>query len=357
MKKKSFCFFFLPILFGLVFSLLIPALNAEKSRMNEGEQPDLFQNVLTIHEIQKEVERISRDEEALRQGLDQLVKQIQAQESRSGQLREEAGQIAKALYMGDHVDLLFLLLQSKDLGEAIMRYEYMSAILSKKQEVLLSYRREDEKLQKLKAEQQKKASQMEEIRLHLLAEERLLTALEKELGDSLKNQPDAAKMKLLIERFIRDWDENGVATFEAFLSEISTLTKEMPSAFKDQVQFSFTGASLTLTDEEITTFLRKASSRFQNFTLHIHEKDLTFFGEYEGRTLTLTGHYEMGDNLLAFRIDQLIYNGYRLPAETARYLDERYDLGLYMDQVRAGVKLKESIQEEGKLTLRFSLSF
>lgn len=344
--------------FLLILSLLSDSsINAEDGNGATAVDPSLFQKMLNLHEIRKEVERVTKEEERLKQTLAELATTIRTQEERTSNLRTEAGRIAKAYYMGDHLDLLFLLLQSRSLGDAIMKYEYISAIFTHQEKVLRSFDEEAKRLQTLLDDQRKKIALMEETRLHLMAEERLLTELEKELTADLMNLPDAEKMRLLLEGFIRDWEENGLPTFERFLDEISKQTRLMPAAFKDQVQLSLTGASLTITDEAFTQYLRDASPLFRLFTVHFHENNLTFFGEYEGRTLTLSGHYEMGTNVLYFHIDQLIYNGYTLPEETVRTLDKRYDLGLYIDQIRAGVKLKEALLSEGEMTLRFSLSF
>ncbi|CCQ92393.1 exported hypothetical protein [[Clostridium] ultunense Esp] len=355
LKRKAplllFGFFFL----FSSFSLLIPSLRAEKDGEETGGK-ELFQKVLTLHEIGKEVERITKEENRLREELAGLNTKVASQEKITSLLRSEVGRIARAYYMGDQWDLLFLLLQSRDMGEAIMRYEYLTSILSHHQQKLLSYREEEQLLLTLQTEKNRALDQLEETRLHLQAEERLLRSLQEEYGTLLLQLPEGEQVKLLLSRFIQDWEEKGLPAFERFLNEMSIQTRNMAGTFKNKVTFSLSGASLSISDQDFTRSLRDSSSLFRNFSVRFDQNGLSFFGEYEERTLTLKGHYEMGENILYFHIDRLIYNGYRLPEETVRFLDEKYDLGLYMDQIRKGVKLKEATLTDGKLTLTFTLS-
>ncbi|MBE3555323.1 MAG: hypothetical protein IMW85_10150, partial [Thermicanus sp.] len=190
-------------------SLLIPSLQAEKEGEEMGEK-ELFQKVLTLHEIEKEVERIMKEENRLKEELVSLNAKVASQEERTSLLRSEVGGIARAYYMGDQWDLLFLLLQSRDMGEAIMRYEYLTSILSHHQQKLLFYREEEKLLLTLQTEKNRALNQLKETRLHLQAEERLLRSLQEEYGTLLLQLPEGEQMKLLLSRFIQDLEEKGL---------------------------------------------------------------------------------------------------------------------------------------------------
>jgi cell division protein FtsB len=340
--------------------LLILSLLPLQGAFGEGDrsEQEALQFFLSIHEIEKEIERVEAEEKKLQADLELYKDRILMQQQQMAAFKEQAGKVVRAYYMGDRIDLLLLLLDSGNFSDLMMRADYLSYIFEQDQERLTAYHDEVEQLKKLLKEKEERIQELNNLHTHLIAQKNLMSRIEGELANVMKGLPDKEKIRLLQQQLIRDWETRGIPTFDLFLTTISSSMSGVAKEFKDHVSFSLTGATLEVTDQDFTRYLRKQSDLFKNFQIQFDADGLTFFGEYEGIALTMKGVYVLeSENTVSFEIRELLYNGFILPSSTTKNLQDKYDLGIYTEQIHEGIKIKDITLDKGTLNIRFSLKF
>lgn len=345
---------------SLVIASIILLLSIIPTRGIYGEQKtdekELLQQYLTIHEIEKEIERVTHQEAKILTELAEISNRIAEQQDLIRTHKEHAGKIARAYYMGDRNDLLLLLFSANDMQELLRIYDLVSYLFEKDQEALLVFHNQVEELKSLFSQKEKQADELNDLQKHLLAQKSLVKKLDTELATLMAGLTDKEKILLLQKQLINDWEDRGIPAFDLFLRTISNSMSSMGEEFKDQVSLSLTGAKLTISDHEFTALLQKQNELFKDFRISFEHDELTFFGTYQGIVLTMIGSYQLeSEEMVRFRIQQLKYNGFLLPIATANALEAEYDLGIYPRQINDRLRIKEISLTNGELKIIFTL--
>lgn len=327
--------------------------------INGEQQPnenDILQHFLTIHEIDKELERIAVQEINLQKELNDISQQIAKQQEDMSSHKARAAQIARAYYMGDRNDLLFLLFSTHDLQEFLQTYDLVSYLFEKDQEALLTFHHHVQQLKTLQNLKEQQKFELDNLNKHLLAQKTLMQQLDRELATLMEGLSDQEKMIVLQQQFIYDWEGRGLPAFDLLLRLLSNAMSGVAENVKDKVSFSLSGAKLTITDQEFTSFIQNQNNLFKDFRIRFEQNTLSFFGTYDDIALTITGSYQLEtDELIRFQIEELKYNGFILPQTTSKSLEKEYDLGIYPRQINDRLRIKEVLLDKGELNILFTL--
>lgn len=317
---------------------------------------DVLQYFLTIHEIEKELERVAVQEKNLQDELHEISQLISNQQDEIRSHKARAANIARAYYMGDRYDLLFLLFSTNDIQQFLQTYDLVSYLFEKDQEALFEFHESVGNLKMLLAQKEQQIVELDNVNKHLLAQKSLMQQLDNELASLMAGLTDQEKVKLLQQQLINDWEGRGLPAFDLLLRILSNSMSGIAEEVKNKVSFSLSGAKLTITDQEFTSYIQKQNELFNDFNISFDKNTLTFFGTYDDIVLTMVGSYLLeSDELIRFHIEQLKYNGFILPMTTAKALEKEYDLGIYPRQINDRLRIKEVLIKEGELKIVFTL--
>lgn len=340
-----------------VFMALVIYPPAAVSMIQETSDAEVLQYYLNIHEVEKEIERVTSEQVQLQSELQSLDEQIQQKESLVDEYKSRAAKIARAYYMGDRYDLLILLFRANDLRQFLHLYDTVSYLFESDQEDLLHFNQEISQLRDLYLYKDNQIQELDNLAKHLSAQKGMLEQFDRELGQLLQGVSDLERIERLRQQLITDWEEKGMPTFNMFLRAISDSMSGMATKMSDHVSFSLTSATLTITDREFTELLQQESDLFRDFQITFDDGHITFFGTYDDLVLTMTGSYQLESNdFVRFHVEQLKYNGFLLPSSTAKDLEARYDLGIYPKQIHERLIIKDVKVKNGQLQISFSIS-
>lgn len=319
-------------------------------------EAEILQHFLTIHEIEKEIERVGIQEADLQRDISALANKIVKHQEQMQVQKERAGTIARAYYMGDRSDLLILLFSTKDLQQFLQAYDYVSYLFEKDNIELQAFHEQVVEFKSLLAKKEDQITDLSNLQKHLLAQKALMLRIDTELSSLMAGLTDQEKLILLQQELITNWEKQGLPAFDLLLHTLSQSMSGVAAEVKDQVTFSLTGAKIMITDNEFSSFIQKQNKLFHDFTISFADNKLTFFGTYEDIVLTLSGSYQLeSEELVRFHIDEMRYNGFILPQTTAKALENIYDLGIYPRQINDRLRIKDVKIEDGALTIHFTL--
>ncbi len=339
----------------MVLLLAIFPLYESNSEQKPSEN-EILQHYLTIHEIEKELERVTFEEKSLQKEIVEISHLISKQQEQISSHKERAANIARTYYMGDRYDLLILLFSTTDLHEFLQVYDLASYLFEKDQEDLHAFHKQVEQLRALLAQKEQQINDLDILQKHLLAQQIFFQQLDSELSLMMAGLSDQERIKLLHLQLISNWEERGLPAFDLLLRLLSKSMSGVAEEVKDKVTFSLSGAQLTITDQEFTSYIQKQNELFSDFRISFEQDSLTFFGTYDDIVLTLSGSYQLeSDELVRFQIEQLKYNGFILPLTTSKALEQEYDLGIYPRQINDRLRIKKVLIEDGELKILFTL--
>jgi len=339
----------------LIGIMMLSPIKGSLGEQNQSEQ-EALQHYLTIHEIEKELDRIARAEQEIKDQLGLIAEQILIQQQNMSKQREEAGKIARAYYMGDRNDLLLLLLNAKDFQQMMRSYDFLSYLLERDQEKLKAFHNEMARLNDLRQQKEKQLADLDVLEAHLLAQKELMRQIENKLAHVMSSLSDRGRIEALQKELIEDWEKRGIPTFNLFLQNISDSMSGVAEAFKDHVSFTLGGAKLTVKDREFTNYLKNQDELFKDLRITFADDHITFFGKSQGIVFTMIGSYLVeSEDFVSFKIHEVQYNGFILPESTAKDLESRYNLGIYPSQINEKLKIKKLQLKDGELTIQFSI--
>lgn len=321
----------------------------------------LLQQGLTIHEIDKEVERLRQEEKSVKEQIVENEKALSNRQAALERKREDAGRILRAYYMGNRDHLWLLLFRMESINDALVVLDYMNLVVRNDFRVLRMYQAEYEERLRLLAELEAKEQRLQTVITDYLKQKDRLVALQKDLERKLAELTEEERKAQTeqIERLTNDWETEGLPLFESYLAELSKAMEGITGLLSDEKRLTLDGNKLfvRLTDDDFNGYLQKKSSLFESFTFLFEQDKLLIAGTYESKEAFIEGKYVLEqepENLLRFEITSLTYNGYELPDTTVRSLQEQYDLAFRPGLLFAGLKASELQTKEGALEVKLT---
>jgi len=323
----------------------------------------LVQQGLTIHELDKELERLKAEEADVNADIGAKSAEIERQKTTLDARTAAAGRVLRAYYMGQRDRLWLLLFEMNSLNEALVALDYLQAIVTNDFKTLREYRAayvaqqarlaeltaQQERLRVVIAEHERQRARLVEAQAELDRRLAELTVQEREA------QLDA------IAAVTEQWEQEGLPLFEDVLAALSTTMKDLPELLEDPSLMSVKDGimEIRISDTKFNSFLKERNELFEHFEFAFGPEGMTVTGGLDGHSAALLGAYTLEHepvNALRFAISSLTYNGFELPDTTKDALQEKYDLAFEPGRLLSGLTVSELANEEGLMRVKLSFS-
>ncbi|WP_246188064.1 coiled-coil domain-containing protein [Paenibacillus tengchongensis] len=343
-------------------SVAQPAVSPPAFQGNE-ETRELLEKTLSAAEIEREIARISLEQEELEQKSILLQEQAAVKENEIEKRREQAGAVVRSYYMGERDGLLATLLSAKSISRVLALYDYYEIIIGRDRDVLSQYEHQYKDLKSTLAAAERSVRELAELKQTLEQQKQRVLALNEEIEGGINASSDPEAMGALLEEFTKYWESVGLHEVETYFRALSKAMNKLPQFVESQkgiLKRKGMTYQLTLGEEELNRFLVSQNPLFTDFGFQFRDGKVTASGMSGGLTLTLTGRYaiqEEPENALMFHVEQVVFNGLQLPESTCRSLEENFDLGFYPRKIVSFLRATEVNSSDGVLSVKLSLSF
>lgn len=348
-------------LFLLLIAIIAPVTFAEKSDAVDDTQ-QLLQKGLTIHEIDQEVQRLSEQDKQIADRVQTNQAELVKLQVKTDESRRHAGKVLISYYTGQRNTLWLILLHAGSLTDALDLYEYLSAVMNSDREILQSYRKNYQDIQKLNTDLEANRTRLSTVKQQLLNERERLVSLQTQLNAELSSRKDAEAIKQQIQEVNTSWEQKGLPVFKAYLQALSEAMDQFPkfiSTYKDSLIMNGFNYSLEIQDQQLNEFLRNQNPIFTNVTFTFEQNELVIKSMQDQMNLEIRGHYileQKPENALRFVMTHLKYNGLELPDTRRNQLQEQFQLAVYPQKIASFLAATDVRIEANKLIIRFTFN-
>ncbi|WP_260866874.1 hypothetical protein [Paenibacillus sp. Y412MC10] len=348
----------------LCLSLLrpVPELRADPSAGASTGDREILQNSLSVVEIDREIERITAQQETIQQDLKKLSGQLEDKLLQIQDQQNRAGAVIRSYYMGEREGLLVAVLSAKDLGSLIHMYDVYDMIMEHDRSVLDAYQSEYKEIKNTKLAMEKKTADLEEMKSNLIEQRARVSALQQKVDQGIASNSDPEALKKMIEEFTLYWENVGLNEVKTYFNALASAMNDLPEFIQNQdgaIRTNGTTYNIDIKEDDLNAFLRSKNDLFKQFAFHFGEDEITASGQSGTLSLEVQGHYsveEQPQNSIMFHVDRLVFNGYELPDTTCRQMEEEFDLGFYPQQIVSFVKATEVKSTDKNLHVTLKLS-
>ncbi|WP_424768274.1 coiled-coil domain-containing protein [Paenibacillus sp. sgz302251] len=347
----------------LLLALLVLRLpvSAEPASTNEEDLHSLLEKSLSVVEIDKEIGRIQEQKEQLTLQMTETERELTLQQEQISDKQDEAGNTLRAYYMGDRDYLFSALLSFDSLPELFQMLDYVQIILTHDKHTLNTY---VEQYRKIKAGYEQLTTRQVElaaVEKQLQTQRGRVLALERQLDDQLAGRSDADRLRLLIQELTAFWETAGINEVKTYFRELSRAMRKLPDWVQDNKElleikgFNYT---IKVPEDEINAFLREQNDIFNHFSFHFMNDQVIAQGQRGNMEIRIAGRYTIESepkNAILFHVDELLFNGFKLPDTTGKALEQEFDLGFYPDLIVSFLKANDVQMKDGELTIKLSL--
>jgi len=342
---------------GLFMSALFSTPAWAETTLEEARR--LLEKGLTIHEIDRELERLAQQEKQIAAELETVTARIAEQERQVAVRKEAAGKVLRSYYMGYRETLYLSLLKMDSLYDALAALDFMTIIFRHDQHRLLSYRESLLVLNGMKEELLQTEQTLQQVKTAYLSERERLVRLQEELETELAflPEPEAESLREQIADVTSDWQSRGLPLFEKYLGELSAAMMHLPDILatnEDYLRIENAQFVFRISDDQLNRFLRDRNAIFENLTFSFADGVIAAHGEESGTEVSIRGRYAIDNdpaNRIRFHVDELQYNGLTLPDTTVKDLEERFDLGIYPEKFQVKAEATDVAVENRILTV------
>ncbi|MBE3595902.1 MAG: hypothetical protein IMW86_02545 [Hydrogenibacillus sp.] len=280
---------------------------------------------------------------------------VRAAEADLAEHKAKVRPIVRALYTDGAVWWLAVLLRESEWGRLIERLTLLESVFAYEQSIVDDFRRTLAELGALKNAAAEKRRELERLTRSLASERQKLAALIAAWEEATSAAVDRNAAEASAKAVHADWQTNGRPLFERYLARLNDAYKAMADAFGNRVKLSLRGAVLTLSDQEITDFLRAYDPLFAGTTVALDDDAVNVSASAEGHAVAVTGQYALEDGMLVFHIRRMTYDSLELPEEAIHELSSHYRLGLNPRELHPLLVIRGFEQKRGILTIWLSL--
>ncbi|WNS43809.1 hypothetical protein [Paenibacillus sp. MMS20-IR301] len=323
----------------------------------------LLEQTLSSAEIEREIVRITAEQQTLARKAAGLKEQAAAQQTAIADKQERAGAVVRAYYMGERDGLLTAFLSAKSISRMLALFDYYEIIMGRDKETLSAYEAQYKELKATLTAAERSSAELAELKTALEEQQKRVLALNEQIEGGIRASTDPERMGLLLEEFSKYWENIGIHEVRTYFKALSSAMKHLPQFVQNRdgvlVRKGMT-YNLALSQEDLNEFLVSQNKLFKDFGFAFKDNEITASGKSGGLSLSLTGHYTIQDepvNGLIFHVDSIVFNGLQLPDTTRQELEEEFDLGFYPAKIVSFLRATEVSSMDGVLHVKLSLSF
>ncbi|WP_179090375.1 hypothetical protein [Paenibacillus sp. FSL R7-0337] len=323
----------------------------------------LLEQTLSSAEIEREIARITAEQQTLEHKAAALEEQAAAKQSNIADQQERAGAVVRAYYMGERDGLLTAFLSAKSISRLIALFDYYEIIMGQDRKTLTEYEMQYKDLKSTLTAARRSSQELAELKTALEAQQKRVLALDKEITGGIQASTDPESMERLLEEFSKYWENIGLHEVRKYFKALASAMKQLPEFVQSRdgvlVRKGMT-YNLALSEKDLNEFLVTQNPLFEDFRFAFKDNSVSATGKSGGLSLSLTGRYTIQQepvNGLMFHVDHVVFNGLDLPDTTRQALEEEFDLGFYPAKIVSFLQATEVASSDGILHVKLSLSF
>lgn len=323
----------------------------------------LLEEGLSIYEMERELQRIQEKLEQLNSSMNEKNKQIEQLQSEIEFHHEQAGEVLRQYYMGERLDFISILLDTRSISQFITVFSSIQFLLEHDRKQLVQYQESLAEQKKLLTSLTTEQQQWTQLKNDYITEMEQMKKAQESLKRELEKIPEAEEVSAEIDRLTEQWQQNGLPWFHTYFQTLTESINHLPEWVLENshsLSFERDHISVHLTDDDFNEFLHEQNDILDGVLFQFNEDNIVVEGEKNNLKLKMTGRYiheynEEHGNRLTFIIDQLYFNDYTLPDTTKEELMEKFDLNFYPDQLSSLFKFKSFEQKDGSIYFYFQL--
>jgi hypothetical protein len=339
---------------------------AEVTGDNQTQSADaLVQKGLTIAEIDRELERLHREEADLDVRIGDTQSKLAEQQKLVAEKREHAGTVLRAYYTGDRDSVWLLLFSLRSFTDLVRTSEYLSMIFDNDLRKLSEYRTAADDLKRLGGELNDAQTKLRQSEADYLAQRDRQIKLQEDLDKQLAGNAEAQAVMTRIAELNSLWQTKGIPLFRTYFGALADAMKGLPELAssktpdgKSRLSLNGLSASFQLTDADLNDFLRSKNPLFRDLVFRFTKNGVEADGKQDDMTLSLKGVYTLDKEkkVILFHVTNLTFNDYTLPDTTVRDLERQVDLSINPKEFMSFVEPTDIKMDDGKLTVTFKLT-
>lgn len=324
----------------------------------------LLQKGLTIYEMEQEIARLTQKEAEISEQIVTLSEEIKNQEKLVAITKDQAGKVLRSYYLGERDSLWLLLLSLDSLTEAIAAFEFISTIIGSDQKRINDYADAQQQLQQLLELSLVIQTDLQRVKQQFIDQRDAQLALQRELDSELATRSDADEVLQQIEQLTTDWQTEGLPIFRQYLQAFAEAMEQLvdiQAMYSNVITLRGANILFTITDEQLNEFLKSKDPILENLTFRFLDGQVEAGGQHEHIGMKIVGQFQLElepDNVIRFKIDELLYNDFVLPETTALDLQEQFAFSFYPEHVSflgLSFKATELTTASGVLTVKLEI--
>lgn len=347
----------------IVFALqaLLGLSNAVYAEPTLEETRKLLEKGLTLYELDREISRLAEQEQQIAVDMQSTEQQIEHQRTQLDHSREHAGNVIKAYYMGERQSLWLLLLNVRSLSEALYVLEVLNHLLDRDKQAIATFTEERTQLEQLHQQLNQQQTQLSLVKSAFIAQREQSVKLKQEVEATLAANPEAEAILRQIEALQSSWETSGLPLFTTYFTALSEASFQLPKLFmkKENVTISGNQYTVHISDHELNEFLLSQNKIFQNFSFQFTENQVTVNGKHDNVVVVMKGRFSLEDkpqHAIRFLIDELNYNGLRLPETTVKSLERDHVLAIYPQNLAVFLRATDVQTNHNRLTVTMRIN-
>ncbi|MEX2414671.1 MAG: hypothetical protein WD424_00890 [Paenibacillaceae bacterium] len=324
----------------------------------------LLEESLTISEIDREITRLSLEEQKISEQIVDTEKSIVNQEQLVDKARVHAGKVLRSFYMGERDGLWLLLLNSQSFSDAIVVYQYLQSIVENDQRALQKHQIAFQELKDLNQSLALTQSELRDLKAQFIAQRIRVVQLQEQLDSKLAVLDNKEELLTQIDELSKAWRKDGLPLFQEFLQAMSEAMLELPDYItENEESLEQDGAKFIfhIKDEQLNSFLRSKNPIFEQFVYTITSEHISIKGKgsKDQINILINGHYNIvnePENALRFTLDELIYNEFTLPDTTRNDMQKQFSMTFYPKRFSGAMEATAVRQNPGELLIELTIS-
>ncbi|WMT42424.1 hypothetical protein RE628_08670 [Paenibacillus sp. D2_2] len=193
----------------------------------------IMEQSLSIVEIDRDISKITLQQQDTERSVDKLTKQLADKSSQIKSSREQAGKVIAAYYMGERETLLTALLSVNSLSDFFTVLDYYQLISERNQDILNTYLQEYTTLRATREELNQTSQELESMKQRLLQQRERLVALQQSVESSISSSADPEKLRQMIQELTSYWQNVGLYEVRRYFKVLSEAMANFPDYLKD----------------------------------------------------------------------------------------------------------------------------
>lgn len=322
---------------------------------------ELLEKSLSVVELDKEIARIADRRRSAEKGIRTKELQIAVKDAQIERRRGDAGRVLRSYYTGERDALLTAFLSARSLNDLAALYDYFDAVFIQDQITLNAYGKQYRSLRKEHGALVEERGRLALLEQELRRQRERVAALQAEVDGELAASGDAERLRRLIEEMNRYWETVGLMQVNRYFRALADAMVHLPDFVKENkgmLEADGLTYTLTLPEEALNRFLRERDPMFDVFDFRFDGGSVAAHGKEGAMEIEVIGHYTVQSepvNALVFHVDELVFNGLKLPDTTRRELERKFDLGFYPQKIVPFVRAEDVSAKDGILKVRLGV--